>query len=143
MVDPEYHRPAGIRTVNIVLKYFYLGLMIMCIILSLASTPRVSKLGYTVAMLGFATLTIYITVSTMSFRDPGIGQTSFQTATFLLAAKGIRNIVTTEGRPLTVEDVFSNSIFRNIIFSLWTTLGFYVSSSLVSASPCMSLKQKS
>ena len=52
----------GINIVNIVLNYFYLGLLIMCFILSLGNRPQGSKLGYTLAMVGFAVITVYMTV---------------------------------------------------------------------------------
>ena len=61
MEDPSFHLP-GIHIVNIILNYFYLGLLIMCFILSLGNRPQGSKWGYTLAMIGFSLITIYMTV---------------------------------------------------------------------------------
>jgi chitin synthase len=52
----------GIATVNVILNYFYLGLLAMCFILSLGNRPQGSKWGYTTAMIGFSLVTIYMTV---------------------------------------------------------------------------------
>ena len=57
-----------------------------------------------------------------------------QIAAFFLAFKGIDNIVHSDG-PLTVSDLFTNSIFRNIVISLLATLGLYIIASLVFVSP--------
>jgi chitin synthase len=52
----------GIHIVNIILDYVYLGLLIMCFILSLGNRPQGSKWGYTFAIIGFGFITIYMTV---------------------------------------------------------------------------------
>lgn len=52
----------GIHIVNVILTYFYLGLLIMCFILSLGNRPQGSKWGYTAAFIGFGLITIYMTV---------------------------------------------------------------------------------
>jgi hypothetical protein len=62
MEDKSFHL-TGINIVNIVLEYFYLGLLVICFILSLGNRPQGSKWGYTLAMVGFAVITIYMTVS--------------------------------------------------------------------------------
>jgi len=36
-----------------------------------------------------------------------------------------------DGRPLRIDDVFKNSIFRNIVFSLLATLGLYIIASII------------
>ena len=59
--DPSFHL-SGISVVNSILTYFYLGLIIMCFILSLGNRPQGSKWGYTMAMVGFAFITVYMTV---------------------------------------------------------------------------------
>ncbi|KAL0960546.1 hypothetical protein HGRIS_005585 [Hohenbuehelia grisea] len=117
MEDPAFGLK-GINIVNIVLNYFYLGLLIMCFILSLGNRPQGSKWGYTAAFIGFGVITIYMTV-----------------AAFLLAFKGIENISSVQGRPLTLNDVFTNSIFRNIVISLVATLGLYVIASIIFFEP--------
>lgn len=67
MEDPSFHIN-GIHVVNVILQYFYLGLLIMCFILALGNRPQGSKLGYTLAFIGFAVITIYMTVSVL-FND--------------------------------------------------------------------------
>ena len=52
----------GINIVNDVLHYFYLGMLIMCFLLSLGNRPQGSKWGYTLAFIGFALITVYMTV---------------------------------------------------------------------------------
>ena len=51
-----------IRILNLILNYFYVGLLLMCFILSLGNRPQGSKWGYTLAMVGFALITVYMTV---------------------------------------------------------------------------------
>ncbi|KAG5730212.1 Chitin synthase 4 [Termitomyces sp. T112] len=108
--------------VNHILTYFYLGLLIMCFILSLGNRPQGSKWGYAGAFVGFAIITIYMTA-----------------AAFLLAIKGIENVAATvnqnSNRPLQLSDVFTNPIFRNIVLSLLSTLGLYILSSLIFFEP--------
>lgn len=53
---------AGIRIVNSILNYIYLGLLVMCYLLALGNRPQGSKWGYTCAFLGFAVITVYMTV---------------------------------------------------------------------------------
>ncbi|KAH9480087.1 Chitin synthase 4 [Psilocybe cubensis] len=107
----------GIHIVNVILNYFYLGLLLMCFILSLGNRPQGSKWGYTAAMLGFSVITIYMTV-----------------AAFLLAFKGLENLAHTDG-PLQFSDIFTNPIFRNIVVSLLATLGLYVIASIIFFEP--------
>lgn len=104
---------AGIKTINLVLNYFYLGLLVMCFILSLGNRPQGSKIAYTLAMVGFALVTVYMT-----------------TAAILLSVKGIENVRDSKGA-LKVSDIFSDPIFRNIVLSLLATLGLYLISSLI------------
>nr|VWO98184.1 Uncharacterized protein [Ganoderma boninense] len=107
----------GINIVNIILEYFYLGLLIMCYILALGNRPQGAKWFYTLAFIGFGIITIYMTI-----------------AAFFLAFKGIDNIVKHEG-PLTPNSLFTNSIFRNIVISLLATLGLYIIASLLFFEP--------
>lgn len=69
MEDPSFHMGEAVKVVNAILNYFYLGLLIMCFLLSLGNRPQGAKLGYTVAFLGFAVITIYMTVSETLLRD--------------------------------------------------------------------------
>jgi chitin synthase len=52
----------GIHVLNVILEYFYLGLLVMCFLLSLGNRPQGSKWGYTLAFIGFGLITIYMTV---------------------------------------------------------------------------------
>ncbi|RPD56704.1 glycosyltransferase family 2 protein [Lentinus tigrinus ALCF2SS1-7] len=115
--DKSFNLGNGIHIVNIILEYLYLGLLIMCYILSLGNRPQGAKWGYTLAFIGFALITVYMTF-----------------AAFFLAFKGVDNIIKTDG-PLTVNSLFTNSIFRNIVISLLATLGLYIAASLIFFEP--------
>ncbi|ESK82202.1 chitin synthase [Moniliophthora roreri MCA 2997] len=117
MEDPEFKLGKGIRVVNVILNYFYLGLLVMCFLLSMGNRPQGAKWQYTIAFVGFGLITIYMTF-----------------AAFFLAIKGIQNIDSTQGG-LTFGDFFTNSIFRNIIISLAATLGLYIAASLIFFEP--------
>ncbi|KAJ8521700.1 hypothetical protein ONZ45_g1634 [Pleurotus djamor] len=108
----------GINIANVILNYFYLGLLIMCFLLSLGNRPQGSKWGYTAAFIGFGVITIYMTV-----------------AAFLLAFKGIENLAKNDADGLQVDDLFTNAIFRNIVLSLAATLGLYLLASLIFFEP--------
>lgn len=107
----------AIGIVTRIINYFYLGLLIACFILSLGNRPQGSKWGYTIAIVGFGVITMYMTA-----------------VAFVLAFKGIENVAKDTG-PLTLGDVFSNSIFRNIVLSLLATLGLYILASLIFFEP--------
>lgn len=62
MEDPSFHLGNGIHIVNLILNYFYLGLLVMCFLLALGNRPQGAKWGYTLAFLGFALITVYMTV---------------------------------------------------------------------------------
>ncbi|KAI0793146.1 glycosyltransferase family 2 protein [Irpex lacteus] len=117
MEDPSFNIGHGIHIVNLVLNYFYLGLLVMCFLLALGNRPQGSKRFYTLAMFGFALITVYMTI-----------------AAFFLAFKGIENLAKSDG-PLTFSDLFTNSIFRNIVISLVATLGLYIIASLIFFEP--------
>lgn len=61
--DDELGITKGIHIVNLILNYFYVGLLVMCFILALGNRPQGSKRAYTFAFIGFAVITIYMTVS--------------------------------------------------------------------------------
>ncbi|KAM6493804.1 glycosyltransferase family 2 protein [Amanita muscaria] len=116
MEDPTFNLN-GIHTFNVILEYVYLGLVVMCFLLSLGNRPQGSKWGYTFAFIGFALITIYMTFGA-----------------FMLTAKGIQNIAVAQGG-LSLGTFFTNTIFRNIIVSLVATLGLYVFASLLHFDP--------
>jgi chitin synthase len=107
-----------IHVLNIILNYFYLGLLIMCFLLSLGNRPQGSKWGYTFAFVGFGIVTIYMTVSAL-----------------LLAYKAIEGVAQSEGRAIQASDLFSNAIFRDVVISLAATLGLYFVASLIFFEP--------
>jgi len=45
--------------------------------------------------------------------------------------KGIQNIENSGGKSLSISDIFTNSIFRNIVLSLLATLGLYIIASVI------------
>jgi len=117
MEDPSFNLK-GIHVLNVILDYFYIGLILMCFILALGNRPQGAKIGYTLAFIGFGLITIYMTF-----------------AAFFIAVKGIQNIQHNGGKSLTISDIFTNSIFRNIVISLLATLGLYILASLIFFEP--------
>lgn len=117
MEDQSFGITNSIHIVNVILGYFYLGLLILCFLLALGNRPQGSKWGYTGAMIGFAFITVYMTF-----------------AAFFLAFKGVQNIENATG-PLGLSSLFTNSIFRNIVISLAATLGLYIVASLIFFEP--------
>jgi chitin synthase len=113
MEDPSFGLN-GIHIANVILNYFYLGLIITCFILALGNRPQGSKWGYTLALIGFAFITIYMTI-----------------AAFLLAFKGLDQLAQEKKGVLGLTDFFTNPIFRNIVLSLVATLGLYIFASLI------------
>jgi len=102
--------------INIPLQYLYIGLIVWCFILSLGNRPAGSKLGYTVSMVGFAVLTVY-----MLF------------AAIYLAAQGIEDVEDEGG--FNSGTVFGNTVFANIVLSLTATYGLYILASLLALDP--------
>jgi chitin synthase len=60
--DPTILGGKGIELFNTILKYSYVGLLLTCFILSLGNRPQGSNKGYTLAFIGFAIFTVYMTV---------------------------------------------------------------------------------
>lgn len=113
MEDPAFGL-TGIHIANVILNYFYLGLLMACFILALGNRPQGSKWFYTLAMVGFAIITVYMTI-----------------AAFLLAFKGLDELSQEKKGVLGLADFFTNAIFRNIVLSLVATLGLYLFASLI------------
>ena len=61
MEDPSF-KFKGIHIANVILEYLYVGLVMMCFILALGNRPQGSKWTFTLAFVGFAILTFYMTV---------------------------------------------------------------------------------
>lgn len=53
---------SSLHYLNLVLNYFYLGLLITCFLLSMGNRPQGAKWAYTLAFVGFALITVYMTV---------------------------------------------------------------------------------
>ncbi len=87
----------------------------MCFTLALGDHPQGSNWGYTLAIIRFALVTIFVTVSAL-----------------LLAFKGLNRLVKGSG------DFFSDAIFQSIVLSLAERLGLYVVASVILVS-CFSL----
>ena len=85
--------------------------------LSMGNRPQGAKWGYTLAFVGFAVLTGYMTFSTV-----------------YLAVKSIQGIVNDNAGTLTVNDFFSNAVFRDVVLSIAATIGLYVLASLIHVS---------
>ena len=62
MEDKSFNLGSGIHVLNVILEYLYLGLLVTCFLLSLGNRPQGAKWFYTTAFLGFAVITIYMTV---------------------------------------------------------------------------------
>ncbi|KAK9900585.1 glycosyltransferase family 2 protein [Cystobasidium minutum MCA 4210] len=109
------------KYVNAVLHYTYLGLLVMCFLLSMGNKPQGSKKMYTFAMVMFAIITAY-----MIF------------AAFFITVKGIinaKNAIEADGGTLSIGDIFTNPIFRSIVVSLMATYGCWIFASLIFLDP--------
>lgn len=116
--DPTIIGGKGIEVFNTILKYAYVGLLLTCFILSLGNRPQGSNKGYTLAFIGFAIFTVY-----MSF------------AAIFLAVKGVQQVAAADSRGATFSDLFTNAIFRDIVISISATVGLYVVASIIHLDP--------
>ncbi|KIO23871.1 glycosyltransferase family 2 protein [Tulasnella calospora MUT 4182] len=115
--DPSFGLK-GIHILNDILKYTYLGLLVMCFLLSMGNRPQGAKWAYTIAIIGFAIITVYMTF-----------------AAFFLAIKGIENVRVGNGGTITFGTLFQDKIFFTIVLSLVATLGLYIFASLLFFEP--------
>jgi len=90
--------------------------------------PR-SVVGYTISMIGFALLTVYMLFAASESLEAVRG---ISWSPVYLAVLGIQNV---QQEGVTVDSVFGNSIFRNIIISLLATYGLYIVASLLALEP--------
>lgn len=97
--------------INIPLQYTYLALLLLCFLLSLGNRPAGSKWGYTISMIGFALITVYMIFAAVWLTVAGINQ------------------VTQNGS--SVGDLVKDTTFRNIVLSLLATYGLYVVASIL------------
>lgn len=63
---------SGLHILNDILKYIYLGLLVTCFLLALGNRPQGSKWAYTIAVIGFAVITVYMTVRGQTLTDTPI-----------------------------------------------------------------------
>jgi len=60
--DPAIIGGKGIEVLNTILKYSYVGLLLTCFILALGNRPQGSNRTYTLAFIGYAIFTLYMSV---------------------------------------------------------------------------------
>jgi chitin synthase len=157
--DPAVIGGKPIEVINTILRFGYVGLLLTCFMLSLGNRPQGSKWGYTLAFVGFALLTVYMTVRYVplcllpflsyfrsSPRCPTarcppescqrfLGISCFadcraQFAAVFLSVKSVIQIKADAG-PLTAADFFTNAIFRDVVLSLVATIGLYIFASVI------------
>ncbi|THH18657.1 hypothetical protein EW146_g2370 [Bondarzewia mesenterica] len=106
--DPEIIGGNGIKVLNTILQYAYVGLLLMCFMLSLGNRPQGSN---------------------------GDWSDVVQFSAFFLAVKGIHAVAKQGGRSIQFGDLVKSLIFRDIVISLGSTLGLYIVSSLIHFDP--------
>ena len=60
--DPTIIGGKTIEVVNAILRYSYVGLLLTCFIIALGNRPQGSNRTYTLAFVGYAVFTLYMTV---------------------------------------------------------------------------------
>ena len=99
MEDPSFGLK-GIHVANVILEYFYIGLLIMCFILALGNRPQGSKWTFTLAFVGFAILTSYMTVRKPQRRIlPTVLMLHHPVRRHIHRVQGHSRSLTGEGRP--------------------------------------------
>jgi chitin synthase len=132
--DPEIIGGKAIDLVNTIFRYSYVGLLLSCFILSLGNRPQGSNVGYTLAFVGYAIFTVYMTVGQprlSSTQESQLMVWQIQFAAIILSVKGVQQVAAAEHRGASLSDLFSNSIFRDIVLSLSATIGLYVVASII------------
>ncbi|KZV65081.1 glycosyltransferase family 2 protein [Peniophora sp. CONT] len=116
--DPAVIGGKAIKVINTILEYAYIGLLLTCFMLSLGNRPQGSKWGYTLAFVGFALLTAYMTF-----------------AGIFLSVKSVQSVAAANGKSLDAGDFFKNNIFRDVVLSMAATIGLYVFASIIHLEP--------
>jgi chitin synthase len=132
--DPNIIGGRAIEVTNTVLKYSYVGLLLTCFILALQVPirPQSSNRGYTLALMGHAVLTAYMTVRHRNrTRQKRLTVKRIQFAVIFLAIKGVQQVVNMKGHSATFSDFLRNVIFRDIVLPLSITVGSYVAASII------------
>ncbi|EPQ26218.1 uncharacterized protein PFL1_06153 [Pseudozyma flocculosa PF-1] len=109
-------RIKGLTIPNRVLSYVYVAFIIFCFLLSMGNRPAGSKWGYTISMIVFALLTLYMTA-----------------AALYLAVDSILNATGANGPG--AESLVSDTTFVNIVISLAATFGLYLLASIMFFEP--------
>ncbi|KAN0063634.1 Chitin synthase 4 [Thecaphora frezii] len=116
LTDAMSDRVEGLRVPNRVLAYVYMAFIIFCFLLSMGNRPAGSKWGYTISMIVFAVLTLYMTAAALYLAIDSI-----------LDATGARG----GGAQALVSD----ETFVNIVISLAATFGLYLVASVLFFEP--------
>ncbi|PWZ02557.1 putative chitin synthase 4 [Testicularia cyperi] len=106
----------ALKIPNQVLSYIYVAFIIFCFLLSMGNRPAGSKTGYTLAMVVFALLTLYMTG-----------------AAVYLAVDAILNATSAGGGG--TEALVSDRTFVNIVISLAATFGIWLIASVMFLEP--------
>jgi len=134
--DPTVIGGKAIEVVNTILTYIYVGLLLFCFILALGNRPQGSKRGYTLAFVGFALMTAYMTVRACANSKAVLRSNAIlKFAAIYLAVRSVQITVANNGQHLTAGDFISNAIFRDVVLSVAATIGLYVLSSLIHVGP--------
>ncbi|BGP01634.1 Chitin synthase 4 [Rhodotorula toruloides] len=119
MADPSFGL-SGIHF-NIVVRYYYLALLLCCFILALGNRPQGSHGFYLVIMISFALIMVYMLIAAGVITYYGVIQA--------------KNTIEADGGKFNVGDVFTNTTFRNICISLLSTYVLYLVSSIIFFDP--------
>ena len=96
----------GLKVPNLILEYIYLALIVFVFLLSMGNRPAGAKFGYTLSMVLFGLLTLYMTFA----------------AVFL----AIKNIVKAESSADGTQALLTNYTFIAIVISVAATFGVYL-----------------
>ncbi|KAG6830638.1 Chitin synthase 4 [Tephrocybe sp. NHM501043] len=108
-----------LKVLNVILNYFYVGLLVMCFILSLGNRPQGSKWGYTAAFVGFGLITIYMTFANVHDVSWGTkGDNKVQTDLGKVEVKGENKNEVEVAIPTTKNDI--NALYEDAIHVLST-----------------------
>ncbi|GAA6030305.1 hypothetical protein JCM8097_009038 [Rhodosporidiobolus ruineniae] len=120
LADPSFGL-SGIKYFNIVVRYYYLALVLCCFILALGNRPQGSHGFYIVIMISFALITTYMLIAAGVITYYGV--------------KNASDSIKADGGSVSVGDVFGNHTFATIIVSLLSTYGLYLVASLIFFDP--------
>ncbi|GAA5981861.1 hypothetical protein JCM11641_001922 [Rhodosporidiobolus odoratus] len=120
LADPSFGLN-GIKYFNIVVKYYYIALLLCCFILALGNRPQGSHGFYIVIMISFALITTYMLI-----------------AAGVITYYGLKSAIDTihaDGGSVSVGDIFKNHVVVTVVVSLLSTYGLYLLSSIIFLDP--------